>query len=93
MQLVRAMSLLAIVAMMASCGANLPQTASLTSDASAAGAAYPSTGPQKAEAIPSPYSDPVATATGGREVIENPTIADVMAPSPLPEMSWGSADA
>ncbi len=96
MQLVRAMGLLATVAMtvgLASCGANLPQTASLTADASAAGAAYPSTGPQKAEAMPSPYGDPVATATGGREVIENPTIADIMAPSPLPEMSWGSADA
>ncbi len=96
MQLVRAMGLFATVAMtaaLASCGANLPQTASLTTDASAAGAAYPSTGPQKAEAIPSPYGDPVATATGGREVIENPAIADVMAPSPLPEMSWGSADA
>lgn len=30
---------------------------------------------------------------GGREVITNPTLADVMATGKLPEMSWGRADA
>lgn len=97
MQFVRAMGLFAAVVMattLASCGADvLPQTASVTSDGAGAGAAYPSIGPQKAEAVPSPYADPTAPVSGGREVIENPTIADIMAPSPLPEMSWGSADA
>jgi len=96
MQLVRALGSFAAVALtaaLASCGATLPQTASLTADALAAGAAYPSTGAEKTEAMPSPYGDPVAAMSGGREVIENPTVADVMAPSPLPEMSWGSADA
>jgi len=96
MQLVRAMGLFAAVVMatgLASCGASLPQTASITNDGTGLGAAYPSTGPQKAEALRLPFSDPSETTSGGREVIEKPTIADVMAPSPLPEMSWGSAGA
>lgn len=44
--------------------------------------------------MPTPFGDPTATAsTTGRQVIQNPTIADIMAPSPLPEMSWGRQDA
>ena len=45
--------------------------------------------------MPTPFGDPNATASGagGREVIQNPTVADIMAPSPLPEMSWGRPDA
>jgi protein-disulfide isomerase len=75
------------------CGATLPQTASITSDANAAGAAYPSTAAEKPEGMPAPFADPSTPAITGREVIANPTIADIMAPSPLPEMSWGSATA
>src|SRR5512136_602173 len=99
MPLVRALGLcVALIgaAGLTACGATLPtlsQTASISNDASAVGAAYPSTGPEKAEAMPTPFSDTMPTASGGREVIENPTIADVMALSPLPEMSWGSATA
>jgi protein-disulfide isomerase len=96
MPFVRALSLLTaagIAAAVASCGANLPSTASITNDGGPAGAAYPSIGAEKAEAMPTPFGDPVASATGGREVIENPTLADIMSPSPLPLMSWGSADA
>jgi protein-disulfide isomerase len=97
MQVVRAMGLLAAVmtaTALASCGAQLTQSAGLTtSDVSAAGAAYPSISSDKADTMPSPFGDTTAVQTGGREVIENPTIADVMAPSPLPEMSWGSATA
>ena len=75
------------------CGATLPQTASIPSDANAAGAAYPSTAAEKPEGMPAPFADPSTPAITGREVIANPTIADIMAPSPLPEMSWGSATA
>src|SRR6476659_9870203 len=92
----RAMAFIAVAcvtASLAACGATLPQTASITNDASGAGAAYPSTGTQSADQIPSPYRDPSAMAPGGREVIEHPTIADIMAPSPLPEMSWGDPNA
>ena len=41
-----------------------------------------------------PFADPVANIPGGREVIANPTKADIMAPaSSLPEMSFGNPDA
>lgn len=40
-----------------------------------------------------PFSDQPASATGGREVIANPTLADIMKPSALPEMAQGRADA
>ena len=40
-----------------------------------------------------PFADPTAKPAGGREVIENPTIADVMVTGTLPEMSFGRADA
>ena len=84
-----------IAATLASCSANnLPVlTASVTADNSASGAAYPSIGAAKAEGMPSPFADTAATNSGGRAVIKNPTIADIMAPSPLPEMSWGRPDA
>ena len=78
----------------AGCGADgLPPTAALSKDGSAAGAAYPSISADTNEETPNPLADPTAKLSGGREVIENPTFADVMAPSPLPEASWGKADA
>ena len=40
-----------------------------------------------------PFSSTPETATGGREVMANPTIADVMQTGTLPEMSLGRADA
>jgi protein-disulfide isomerase len=81
------------------CGATLPglspaATASISSDSSNLGAAYPTTGAEKTDdGMPTPFRDPNATTSGGREVIQNPTVADIMAPSPLPEMSWGRPDA
>jgi protein-disulfide isomerase len=89
------LAIVSVAVLLASCGVNtLPQlTASVTTDTSAAGAAYPSIGAVTPDSMPAPFSDPSATTSGGREVIKNPTIADVMAPSPLPEMSWGRPDA
>lgn len=43
--------------------------------------------------VPQPFSSPTDTAAGGRQVIENPTMADVLLTGTLPEMSWGRADA
>ena len=40
-----------------------------------------------------PFSQKSETAQAAREVIANPTIAEVMEPGPLGEMSWGRADA
>lgn len=40
-----------------------------------------------------PFEENIGTSFGGREVIQNPTIAEVMKTGPLPEMSWGRNDA
>lgn len=82
---------------LAGCGSTLPSlspaTASISSDSSGLGA-YPSTSSDtRDDGMPTPFGDPNATASAGRQVIQNPTIADIMAPSPLPEMSWGRQDA
>ncbi|MBX9926830.1 MAG: DsbA family protein, partial [Hyphomicrobiaceae bacterium] len=44
---------------------------------------------------PNPFADITTTAVGGREVIANPTLADVLEPATpyLPEMSFGKPDA
>lgn len=84
----------ALALLLSGCGADgLPPTSALTADGSAAGSAYPSIGPDTKEEMPSPFGDPHAKPTGGREVIEKPTLADVFAPGPLLEMSWGKPDA
>jgi len=40
-----------------------------------------------------PFNEQPASAVGRREVIENPSIADIMQPGELPEMALGRADA
>jgi len=40
-----------------------------------------------------PYDMPPATPSGGRVVIKNPTLAQVMQTGPVPEMAFGRADA
>jgi protein-disulfide isomerase len=40
-----------------------------------------------------PFSDQPETSIGRREVIQNPSIEEVMKPGPLPEMALGRADA
>jgi protein-disulfide isomerase len=96
MPLARSLTLIAAAVLAASlgaCGASLPQTASITNDANAAGAAYPSTGATTPDEMPKPFSNATGPTSSGREVIAQPTVADIMAPSPLPEMSWGSPSA
>jgi protein-disulfide isomerase len=99
MLLARPLSLAAAVLLtgwLAGCGSTLPSlspaTASISSDSNGLGA-YPTTSSGKSDDMPSPFSYPSDTASSGRQVIDKPTIADIMAPSPLPEMSWGRPDA
>ncbi len=49
--------------------------------------------PTESSAGFNPFGDNITTASGGREVIANPTLAEVMLTGPLPEMSWGRDDA
>ena len=87
-------AVLGLALLLSGCGADgLPPVSSLTRDGSAPGAAYPSVTADTADERPQPLADLTATPAGGREVIEKPTLADVFAPSPLPEMAWGRADA
>lgn len=85
---------LGLAAALAACSADgLPPTGLASNDGPAAGDPYPSVGSTEKEDFPSPLSGPLDRAPGGREVIEKPTLSDIFAPSPLPEMSWGRQDA
>lgn len=69
-------------------GASLEPPAAATGAASAYGE---STRPAPTD--PNPLATDQGTATGGRQVIATPTIAEILQAGPLPEMSWGRADA
>ena len=85
-------ALLAGALALGGCGADgLPPAPNLSKDG-AAGAAFPSVSADQPESMPSPFGDP-QTSSAVREVIANPAIANIMAPSPIPEMSWGRPDA
>lgn len=77
-------------------GSSLVNTTALTpeqADAGGAGSAFASSEGSKAEERFNPFADPNERSTGGREVLADPTLADVMKTGPLPEMSFGRADA
>ncbi len=40
-----------------------------------------------------PFSEQAASSVGAREVMQSPTVADIMAPGPLPEMALGRPEA
>lgn len=84
----------AIAILLAGCGADgLGPAGSISKNTTAAGEAYPSISADAKDEMPAPFSDPSTSSTGGREVIANPTLADIFAPSPIPEVSWGRPDA
>ena len=90
-------ALLALVSLQGCCGGPLINTAALTPDKAevGAGSAFASTA-DTSGAEPerfNPLADPNERPAGGREVIENPTVADVMMTGALPEMSFGREDA
>lgn len=74
-----------------SVGNATPDTTETTASTSPYGASATSSGGDG-------FTNPLSGATsgqpfGGREVIKNPTVAEVMQTGTLPEMSWGRADA
>jgi protein-disulfide isomerase len=81
------------------CAGDPPSLAQVTSGVStddvARGAAFPdaATGPKAPDQAFNPLAEQASVASGGREVIENPTVTDVMLAGTLPEMSLGRADA
>jgi protein-disulfide isomerase len=84
------LSALLVAAALAGCSGELPVIAAAPgAEASAAGslAATPD-----APAF-DPFSQQAPTASRRPEVIENPTLAEILAPGALPEMSLGSRDA
>lgn len=89
---------LIVLASLQGCGGGtLVDTTALAPEKAGAdsGSAYPSTedtaatGPERFN----PFADPSDKPAGGREVIVSPTVADVMVPGPLPEMSFGRDNA
>ena len=85
-------AVIAAASLLAGCGAGDVAGLSVAAPANAAMTAeIPAEG---GKSFSSPFSDSAAQPLGGREVMKNPTIADVMAPSSsLPEMTLGRADA
>lgn len=69
-----------------SAGNELPMPADTAS-------AFAATGPAKTSEPPNPLAPPPSAAPGGREVIANPSLADILQTGELPEFSLGRADA
>ena len=94
------LSVLVLSLMAAGCSGEMPKLSGIGSaNATTDGAAIAGLSPEEvAQSGPSlafsPFQDMSATPVGGREVITNPTLAEVLAPvSGLPEMAFGRADA
>jgi len=91
-----------VLASLAGCGGStLMNTTALTPDKmesgtdNGGGSAYASADgstDQGSERF-NPFADPNERPAGGRQVIADPTVADVMATGSLPEMAFGRADA
>ncbi len=100
MKQLKCLALLAAnAAALSACAGDPPSLQGLASsgvstEAIAAGSAYPdpATGPKANTEAYNPLALP-DTASGGREVITEPTIADIMMTGTLPEMSLGRPDA
>jgi len=94
-----ALAALLLPALLAGCaGESLFANDGLTADEApdAAGAAYPSGGEKPSKSAAggfNPYAAQPGPPPGGRQVIDSPTLAQVMETGPLPEMAWGRADA
>lgn len=85
-------ALLAVLPMLfAGCSGGLSETSGLQQDGHGGGAVPPSAAGAKKRF--DPFSDALETAQSPREVIKDPTIAQVMQPGPLPEMALGRTDA
>ena len=80
---------IALAAALAGCTGDLPTLGSLvtTGEPAAVAGTSPDTPGY------SPFNEQPASAVGRREVIDNPSIAEIMQPGELPEMALGRADA
>lgn len=92
-------ALLLLPASLAGCaGDSLLPAGGLTTDQApeAAGAPYPTdetTAPTKSSGGFNPYAEQEPDSAGARQVIANPTVAEIMQTGSLPEMSFGKSDA
>ncbi len=88
---------LAAAVLLAACSGNgdMPALSAAGTTSSTSGSAFPDAGgtSTSADAPFDPFSTTPQSATGGRQVIESPTVADIMATGSLPEMALGRADA
>lgn len=90
-----------LVALLGACSADSTSLSSglSTTSKQSGGGAFPDTvktaeeTAQSGSGIVNPFADPNERETGGRQVIENPTLADVLQPGALPEIVIGRADA
>jgi protein-disulfide isomerase len=81
-------ALLAALLGLAGCTGELPQL-----DALSGPSAEAATGAATPDAPFNPFGEAPAVAAGGREVIHNPSLAEILKPGALPEMVLGSSDA
>ena len=84
-------ALLAMLAMLAGC-AGLPEVG-ISTEAAGGASGLSVTGAMSQKEAFNPFADGTGPAPGGREVIANPNLADVMAAGPLPERFLGQPDA
>jgi len=84
---------IAIVAALAGCTGEGPTLGSLATAESATPTTALQAGTSPDAPGYNPFSEQPASAIGRREVIENPSFAEVMQPGELPEMVLGRADA
>lgn len=100
-QRARLLAAAGLVALLGACSADSTSLSSGLSTASKqdGGGAFPDTvktaeeTAQSGSGIVNPFADPNERETGGRQVIETPTLADVLQPGALPEIVIGRADA
>jgi protein-disulfide isomerase len=83
-----------VILIVAACSGSAPPLGTSVSGVSGDGAgaaafATPGDAAKPADGPINPFADPNAPVAGGRVVIANPTLADVMQASPLPEMAQG----
>lgn len=73
--------------------AGLPEVGASTDGSGSVPGSLTLTGATPEKPAFNPFAEPGSLSVGGREVIQNPTIADVMQPGPLPERTLGRTDA
>jgi protein-disulfide isomerase len=86
-------TLLGLMAPLAACTGDAPNLSDAATVSNATGAVQTVGVSAPAKVGFNPFSTDPETIVGGRDVIANPTVADVMLIGGLPEMSFGRADA